>query len=70
VLTHVLAFRRHLRIQLEWLEMDLGVHLAIEFRQRLLQRGQPDRAPRTGHIGDEIDAQRFGLSRHGRPSDR
>ncbi len=29
-------------------------------RQRLLQAGEPDRAPRAGDVGNEIDAQRGG----------
>src|SRR6185437_2776776 len=65
----VLAVARHLRIQFEWLQVDVGVHLVAQSCQRLLQAGEPDRAPRAGYVGNEIDAERgghgHGVAMHG-----
>jgi len=58
VLGDALAFRRQLRVQFERLEVDVGLHLAVEALQCLIQRRQPDGAPRADHVGNEIDAQR------------
>ena len=58
----ILAFGDHLRIQLERLEMDLRRNFALELRQRLLQRSEPDRAPRAGDIGDKVDTDGSGRS--------
>src|SRR6185437_7914688 len=65
VLAGILACGRHLRVQFERLQVDVRAHRAVELRQRLLQAGEPDRAPRTGDVGDEIDAERGGGG-HGR----
>ena len=55
VLDRVLAFGRHLRIELEGLEMQLDGDVVADPRHRLLQRMQPDRAPGARDIGHEID---------------
>ena len=55
VFDNVLAHWRHLWIQLERLEVQLSLHFAAESGKGLLERVQPDRAPGTGNVGDEID---------------
>ena len=55
VLDDILARCRHLRVQFEGLEVQLGLDFAVEAGQCLLERVQPDRAPGAGHIGYEID---------------
>ena len=63
VLGDVLAFRSHLRIELEGLEVQFGLDVAVQPLQRLLQGSQPDGAPGTGDVGDEIDLE-GGHARH------
>ena len=58
VIDGVLAFERHVGTQLERLQVDFGFDAAVQFRQRLLQARKPDRAPGTGDVGNEIDAER------------
>ena len=55
VLGNVLAFGRHLRIELEGLEMPLDRHVRPQALHGALQRIESDGAPRAGHVGDEID---------------
>jgi hypothetical protein len=55
VLGDVLARCRHLRIQLERLEMNVCGHGVARALQRLFERAQPDHAPGTGDIGHEVD---------------
>src|SRR5690606_20886963 len=55
VLGDVLAFRPHARIELEGLEMDRCIDLVAQPVQGGLERGQADRAPGAGDIGDEVD---------------
>ena len=66
VLAHVLPARRHLRVELEWLQVHAGLHGIGAARQRLLQRRKAHCAPGTGDVGNEVDAQ--GLGAHGRCS--
>ena len=58
VLDDVLALRRHLRIELERLEMNFGASLGADALERLLERGEPDRTPGAGDIGNEVDLER------------
>ena len=58
VFDRVLAFGRHLRIQLERLEMQFDLQVPANARHSLLQRLQAHRAPRAGDIGNEIDLDR------------
>ena len=60
VVVAVLAFRWHLRVELEWLEVQLDVHRITDAVDRLLQRLEPDRAPRAGDVRDKVDANRRG----------
>src|SRR6185437_14919082 len=64
VFARILAFERYLRIQFERLQVDVRLDAAIEFRQCLLQAGQPDRAPRASDVGNEVDSE-AGRSIHG-----
>ncbi|KPX39723.1 Unknown protein sequence [Pseudomonas syringae pv. helianthi] len=57
VLFDVLPFGRHVRVQLERLEVDVRLHFITQRLQRLIQRTQADDAPRAGNIGDEVDLQ-------------
>ncbi|KPX78779.1 hypothetical protein ALP66_05728 [Pseudomonas amygdali pv. photiniae] len=61
VLFDVLPFGRHVRVQLERLEVDVRLHFIPQRLQRLIQRAQADDTPGAGNIGDEIDLQ---CSRH------
>ena len=62
VLDDLLALRRHLRVQLERLEVQVGLHFAVEPLERAFERVEADRAPGAGDIGDEIDLHRSSLS--------
>src|SRR4029453_19210664 len=64
VLADVLPVRRHLRIELERLEMNIGWRFLADALERLLQRFQPDYAPGTGDIGHEVNLE---VSGHGIP---
>ena len=55
MLDDLFALGRHLRIQFERLEAEVGLHDAVESRQRFLERVEADRAPRTDDVGDEVD---------------
>jgi len=56
----VLAAGRHLRIELERLEVQFRPHVALQIVEGLFQRGQPDGAPGAGDVGDEIDLEMGG----------
>jgi hypothetical protein len=60
VLCDVLPFRRHLRIELEWLKVNIRTCLITDALQRLLERSKPDHAPRAGNIGNEVDLETRG----------
>ena len=60
VLGDVLAFRRHLRIELERLEVQLGGNVARHPLQRVVQRFKTNEAPRACNVGDEIYVERNG----------
>ena len=70
VVVAVLAFRRHLRVQFERLEVQFDLHLVTDPGNRLLQGFQSDRAPRAGDIGDEVDSQGRGHGRFSARDDR
>ena len=57
VFRDVLPGRRHRGVELERLEMQLGLHITLQSPEGALQRGQADRTPGAGHVGNEIDLQ-------------
>ena len=54
VLADVLPLGRHLRVELERLDMHFGRHLPAQSGQCIFQGFQPDRAPRARYIGNKI----------------
>jgi hypothetical protein len=52
-----LAFRRHVGIEVERLQVDLRLNRIAHAGERLLGRAQADDALGAGDVGDEIDAE-------------
>src|SRR3954452_24687366 len=59
VLGDVLAFRAHLRIELERLEAQVDHDLALQLLDGAFQRSEADRAPGAGDVRDEVDVEGF-----------
>src|SRR5687767_2143442 len=55
VLANVLSLRRHLRVEFERLEMNVGGRFIADTLERLFERSEPDHAPGAGDIGHEVD---------------
>ena len=66
VLANVLAFRCHLRVQLERLKVQVDRDFILEPVCRLLQRLEADDAPGAGHVRDEINLEGSGRGSHGK----
>src|SRR5262245_63822344 len=60
VITDGLAVGRHLRIELEGLEVNINTRLIADANECLLQRSEPDYAPRAGNVGYEVDPEMGG----------
>ena len=60
VLGDVLTTRSHLGVQLKRLKPQSGRDLGLDLFQRLIQGRQPDRAPRAGDVGDEVNGDVLG----------
>ena len=60
VLGDFLAFGRHLRIEFERLEVQLGGNVARHPLQRMVERLEADGAPGACNVGDEVDFERSG----------
>ena len=50
------TLRRHIRVKLEGMPVDLEVEFVGELAHGLFESPVTDGAPGTGHIGDDIDA--------------
>src|SRR5690606_18586120 len=57
VFADVLAFRAHLRVELEGLELDPRRQFILQAPERRLERAQPDGAPGTRNVRDEVDSE-------------
>jgi hypothetical protein len=58
VFAQVLSTRAHVRVQLERLKVQIGLHFAIQALQGFFKGTQAYSAPRAGNVGDKIDFQR------------
>ncbi|MCY1180698.1 hypothetical protein D9M73_211610 [compost metagenome] len=57
MLDQVLAFRRHVGVQFERLDVQLHVHIVAQPANGGEQAVQADGAPGADHVGDEVDGE-------------
>jgi hypothetical protein len=55
VLAQILPARGHVGVQLEGLEMQIGLHIPLQALECHLEGTQTDRTPGAGNVGHEIN---------------